>query len=376
MAPATPHTSLSQAVSFPKLRTLLESFHQATQVPLGIRDSNNNWLLQLGWQPICSQFHRQHPETAQLCLSSDRTKTWRLPAARFVSYPCLTGLVDVTYPILSPGNDVGTHAVGQFLELEPNYDFFREQARRYGFDEEAYLASLAKVPVRTAEDVAKTMTFLTELIALVISSAEESERRVSAEARLAALKRSMEERVAARTADLEDAINVIQGELSVDHLTATHNRRTLDSYLSQQIEQGCSGLCLLMVDVDRFKGINDSYGHLVGDQVLRTVADSVQQVLRGGDFLARWGGDEFVVVLANTGAESAYRVAQRIRASIPKQRGPAGRVTVSIGLARWQGEPAETLLKRADFALYQAKSAGRDRIAQAGLEVADNGVVS
>jgi diguanylate cyclase (GGDEF)-like protein len=115
-------------------------------------------------------------------------------------------------------------------------------------------------------------------------------------------------------------------------------------------------LSLLLLDLDRFKAFNDQFGHLEGDHLLREAGDVWRSVLRVSDFLARAGGEEFVLLLPDCSRPVAHEVLERMRAVTPKGQ------TFSTGLARWDGiEPSEELLDRADQALYEAKHAGRDR---------------
>jgi diguanylate cyclase (GGDEF)-like protein len=158
-----------------------------------------------------------------------------------------------------------------------------------------------------------------------------------------------------------------------DPMTGLYNR----SYFLDQIgalrcrhgAQG-TGLAVLMLDVDHFKGINDRYGHLAGDAVLREVATVLREATRPEDLVARYGGEEFVVALPVSGPDLATERAERIRASQAARRILAGgeeiRVSVSIGLAF--GAPGRlrdevTLIEMADQALYRAKAAGRNRVA-------------
>jgi diguanylate cyclase (GGDEF)-like protein len=161
---------------------------------------------------------------------------------------------------------------------------------------------------------------------------------------------------------------------TVDSLTGVLTRHALESHaarvLAESKRHGRS-LCLLLIDLDHFKDVNDTYGHAAGDVVLKTTAHRVQSLLRMEDALGRLGGEEFLVVLPNTSGNRAWAVAERIRQHIRER--PVGYrdwqidITASIGVA--EGLFGETdldaLLKRADIAMYAAKRAGRDRVAAA-----------
>ena len=125
-------------------------------------------------------------------------------------------------------------------------------------------------------------------------------------------------------------------------------------------------LALVRVDVDHFKAINDTHGHQAGDQVLAEVARRLAGAVRGGDELARWGGDEFVAILPGTDKPGALRAAERLRAAVAAAPVQAAEtelaVTVSVGWAHWSGDTPDDLLARADRALYRAKDAGRDTV--------------
>jgi diguanylate cyclase (GGDEF)-like protein len=157
-----------------------------------------------------------------------------------------------------------------------------------------------------------------------------------------------------------------------DPLTGVRNRRALYDCAQHEIARaGRTGepVTLLMVDVDHFKKVNDQHGHPVGDQVLREVAAAIVQTARGSDVVARFGGEEFAVLLIQT--EQAAATAERLRAAIARLevRAPQGpvKVTVSIGVASASGESIdfEALIRHADDALYKAKREGRDRVVAA-----------
>lgn len=154
---------------------------------------------------------------------------------------------------------------------------------------------------------------------------------------------------------------------SRDPLTGIYNRRFLIEYFQTEMELlMVSGVryCAMMLDLDKFKGINDTYGHGFGDEVLVQFAQSVQAILRKQDVFARIGGEEFVVLLYDVDPKAAYEIAERARITVSELlfRGQI-RVTVSIGLVKAKrGEDVDRLLERADACLYRAKEAGRNRV--------------
>jgi diguanylate cyclase (GGDEF)-like protein len=160
--------------------------------------------------------------------------------------------------------------------------------------------------------------------------------------------------------------------LTEDALTQVKNRRFLMEVLEREVareNRGESGLGLLLADVDAFKRINDEAGHVFGDTVLREIAALIARQARRNDCLARYGGDEFAVVLTETTRAGAEIFAERLRGQVEVTRfeldGKVLPVTVSIGVAFWSPEigTTEAFLNAADVALYAAKAAGRNRVA-------------
>ncbi len=185
------------------------------------------------------------------------------------------------------------------------------------------------------------------------------------EARLSASKQEIEQ--------LQQNLDIVRTESLTDPLTTLSNRKFFDSELGRAVaeaKQKNEPLSLMMTDVDHFKTFNDKYGHLTGDQVLRLVALSVKQNVKGQDIAARYGGEEFAVALPNTALRSALTVADHIRRAVmtkelmKRSSGERlGRVTISIGVAvlRPSDTPA-SLIERADNCLYAAKRNGRNRV--------------
>lgn len=154
---------------------------------------------------------------------------------------------------------------------------------------------------------------------------------------------------------------------NLDPLTRVFNRRKLEESISDEVARSgryATPLAAMMLDIDHFKAINDTHGHDAGDAVLVELASRLGKILRHVDRLARFGGEEFVVVAPGIGLASALDLAERLRRTVAEQAfAAAGRVTISIGVATlYPGEPADALLKRADEALYRAKDGGRNRV--------------
>jgi len=162
-----------------------------------------------------------------------------------------------------------------------------------------------------------------------------------------------------------DAVMRRLEEMTVtDALTGVANRRRLTEFLDQEAARSRRTgrpFALLMLDLDHFKNVNDSLGHQIGDQVLKTLAVTLRERLRNIDLVARFGGEEFSVVLPDTSLAGASVAGERLRQIVESLGAPMP--TVSIGLAIWsQGVEVEALLGRADKALYRAKQSGRNRV--------------
>lgn len=164
-------------------------------------------------------------------------------------------------------------------------------------------------------------------------------------------------------------LEALRFKASRDELTGAGNRRAAEIALKTrffELHQFGTPFGLVFLDIDHFKRINDAHGHSVGDQVLRLAANTLAAALRQGDLLARWGGEEFLVLLPDTPVQRADQSMARVRAALAQVRLVAAAnacvVTFSAGLARFRpGESIEHAVERADFALYRAKSEGRNR---------------
>jgi diguanylate cyclase len=175
-------------------------------------------------------------------------------------------------------------------------------------------------------------------------------------------------KVEALERNLQEAIR----DATLDGLTGLSNRKSFDAIIRKVAGEAMNSgddLALLMIDIDHFKRVNDTWGHQTGDSVLRHLARTVQKAVRGGDYVARYGGEEFAVILPRTDLDDAHNVAQNIRHELARNPllldlTPSMKpVTVSIGGACYEpGDPLSEWVARTDAALYHAKKEGRDRV--------------
>ena len=204
---------------------------------------------------------------------------------------------------------------------------------------------------------------------LIDSLVEETSRFVGRSERLGLDLRESSVKIDALERTLED----LRREATTDGLTGIANRRYFDMSLQTMGGDAMNSgddLSLLLIDIDHFKRVNDTWGHAVGDAVIQFVATTLAQTIRGQDCVARYGGEEFAVLLPTTTIEAAMRVGENIRTALsrrhfalPNDADTVCAVTVSIGAACYDpGEPLAQLIERADAALYKAKKTGRDRV--------------
>ena len=183
-------------------------------------------------------------------------------------------------------------------------------------------------------------------------------------------------RSAGEVKDLTQRLEQAQTEALLDPLTGLNNRRGLERSIAE-VGGTLTGASLLLADIDNFKAINDTHGHLLGDKVLRAVAQVLRACIKGRDMAARLGGEEFAILLPETSLQGAAILAERIRHAISQVRirrvdraEYLGNVTLSIGVAAAvETDVLESLVERADAALYSAKRAGRNRVSVAGPEL-------
>lgn len=185
--------TLKDLLDIPKLKDLLDSFDEIHKMPSAILDIDGTVLIATGWQDICANFHRVNPITSSKCRGSDTSIAAGLnnKIAQSV-YRCPMGLIDAAMPVIVGGNHIGNVFIGQFLTEPPDEELFREQAHRYGFDEEEYLASLRKVPLVTEERFRNNLNILHSITQMLAELGLQTRQHAKSEAELRKQNRELE----------------------------------------------------------------------------------------------------------------------------------------------------------------------------------------
>lgn len=372
---------LQDIIDLDDLKALMHFFYEAAGIPVGVLDEDQNWLVSIGWQKICVDFHRAHPQSRASCLHSEFRVQEYLKDKDYLAYSCPCGLDEVAIPILLNDKPIGFFFLGQFLNEPADQDFFRRQAIAHGFDINAYLEALESVPLVSRDRIDHLMSFFIRFFNLLTRIGAENQQRRIAEHESQKAKEQLESRVEERTRELNNAlleVSDLAAQLNqslqevehlavTDRLTETYNRRKFDEMVvfeHQRVENGHSPFSLIMFDIDHFKKVNDQHGHSVGDEVLRQLVRLVKSLIRQSDLLIRWGGEEFLILLPTTEAQEAGSFAERIRRTVEEESfGVVENLTISLGVAQLlENDTTDSVLKRVDNALYQAKGEGRNRV--------------
>ncbi|WP_257985446.1 sensor domain-containing diguanylate cyclase [Bacillus sp. V5-8f] len=161
---------------------------------------------------------------------------------------------------------------------------------------------------------------------------------------------------------INNHIELLNRENQIDGLTELANRKTFQRVIEEWVDNGIS-FSLILLDVDHFKTINDEYGHVTGDEVLKSIASTIRLFTRDGDLNFRYGGEEFGILVKDANKGTAFKIAEQVRTAVEKCRTPSGRnITISLGISEFINETSNTdeIIKKADYALYQSKSNGRN----------------
>lgn len=213
----------SDLIDVSKAQELMDGYYAVTGIPTGIIDGKGKVWTASGWLDICTKFHRVNPVTAERCRESDTYISYHLSTGKpYVSYRCAHGLTDVASPIVVAGQHVAQVMTGQLFLEKPDIEFFRKQALEFGFDEQAYVAALAEVPVITEEKLDAIMKFLAQLAQFLADMGYKRLKEMEAQEEIVRLNQDLERRVIERTAELQSANSELARTLASLKETQTH----------------------------------------------------------------------------------------------------------------------------------------------------------
>jgi PAS domain S-box-containing protein len=214
---------LADIIDVPGLQSLMKDLYRLSGTPVGIVDLEGKVLVGVGWQDICTKFHRVHPETCGNCMESDLHLSAGIPQGEFKLYKCKNNLWDAATPIIVGDKHCGNLFLGQFFfeEEQPDYEFFRSQAQRYGFDEDEYLAALGRVPRLSRDSLNAAMDYFMKFAAILsrlsygnLKLARSLSERETLTESLREAHDELEKRVALRTEELARTINDLRNEIN------------------------------------------------------------------------------------------------------------------------------------------------------------------
>lgn len=219
--------------------------------------------------------------------------------------------------------------------------------------------------------LAKAILILMGLGYVMVIAQESKTSNVEMMAQLERLEKEFEDEVfkgvKTRTYQIERIKDRMAEVNRIDHLTKALNRKAIMSELENLVlSKNCQKFVMLIFDIDKFKSINDTLGHPVGDECLKSLAKIAMESIRDEDFLGRYGGDEFIILLPNQSLKIGLNIAERFRNKVDETKDPHFSISIGASAYPWDGNSFKTLLEAADKGLYVAKEQGKNRVAYAG----------
>lgn len=316
------------------LEDVMTEWSKATGMATIAMDNKGKYLTrEIGFTDFCMKYTRGTKEGLRRCTLSDVGNTG--------VYYCHAGLMDFSVDIsLEDGTYLGKVIGGQILPKKPDLDYFRKLAGEMKIDPQKYLEALEKIEIRSEEAIQASAYLLGKIVNLLVNSEYTRKKQ-------------------------KEVIVKMGEENKLDPLTGIYNKSVLKEALADRIRSG-KGFALLMADIDGFKAINDNYGHMAGDGILKSFSGEMRKIFRSTDVLGRFGGDEFFIIIDGDMSDvELEHYGDRICKAARKVRheGIDGTVTVSVGIAGWSEEDgdSDTLFRHADYALYEAKRGGKNR---------------
>ncbi|MBF0269727.1 MAG: PocR ligand-binding domain-containing protein [Alphaproteobacteria bacterium] len=268
-------------VDIRQFSSLMESFYQATGIPHGLIGVDGAILSGIGWQDICTNYHRANAASLCRCQESDNYIASHLHEGPYVGYKCANGLMDYASPILIDGQHVATIFLGQFLHEPADAEAFRKQARELGFDEEGYLAALSKVPVMSVEQARSTMAFFSKIASMLATGGFERLRHLEARDEVEKLNLGLLDRVEERTRELTLSNRSLEEEVEEHKLIEGLLKREHD--FVQALIEGMPGVYYLLDTAGRFVLWNRNMEIVTGYAAAEMAGKSALDLFVDGD---------------------------------------------------------------------------------------------
>lgn len=254
----------------------------------------------------------------------------------------------------------------EFLEASLEHTPRTKKIILSGFaDVDAIIASINKAKIHAFLLKPVDMSQLTLSVKRSLEAFDLEEHNLKLLEDLQTFNRQLEEKVEERTAELNEALAKLELLATTDQLTGAFNRHKFEELAAEELERISRynyQLAVVLFDIDHFKKINDTYGHFIGDRVLKELVSLLEAHVRQADTVVRWGGEEFLVLAPHTDQKGIEELSEKLREAVESYHFPdVGRVTISLGATVYRPEESlDRFLTRADEALYDAKSSGRN----------------
>ncbi|MCF7946781.1 MAG: PAS domain S-box protein [Spirochaetia bacterium] len=308
------HKNLGDLIDLDKVSKFLVGFNKSTGFVTAILDLEGNVLSKSGWREICTEFHRVNPKTSERCTYSDTVLAEKMDKGeKYHAYTCLNGLTDVAVPLEINGQYVGNLFSGQFLFEEPDTDFFRKQAKKFGFDEKKYMKALSKVPVISEEKVKTIMDFLLQMTNLINELGEEKTEQVELNKRLRESEKEQQtvnQQLNAKNQQLqasEQQLRALNQQLEAQNQQLQASEQQLkhsEQKFRSLFEQASVGVAIIDTPTGKYQSVNKKQCDIVGyteDEILKldfkeiTHPDDIDEDLANMQRLKNGEIDEFIM---------------------------------------------------------------------------------